>query len=96
MKRINNIVFASPTKSRIRTLQSIGRGLRTLEGKTECKLFDIADDLIYNKKNNYTMNHLIERVTMYNMESFPYELHNIDIRSDKSDERNRNSLFKNV
>lgn len=96
IRRLNNIIFASPTKSRVRTLQSIGRGLRTDENKEGCKLFDIADDLIHNKKNNYTMNHLIERVTMYNMESFPYELHNIDIRSDKSDERNGNSLFKNV
>ena len=28
IKKIDNIMFASPSKSRIRNLQSIGRGLR--------------------------------------------------------------------
>lgn len=79
IKRLHNIVFASPTKSRIRTLQSIGRGLRLSEDKTECKLYDIADDISYNKKKNFTLNHLIERVKMYNSEEFPYELHSIDL-----------------
>ena len=77
---LHNIIFASPTKSRIRTLQSIGRGLRQSAEKQHCKLFDIADNLTVNKKKNYTLNHLIERVKMYNSEQFPYELHSIDLR----------------
>jgi superfamily II DNA or RNA helicase len=93
IKNLHNVVFASPTKSRIRTLQSIGRGLRTIEGKDGMTLFDIADNLSTSKdKKNYTLNHLIERVKMYNSEGFPYELHTIKIRSDN--EPRRSILFE--
>lgn len=71
IKKIDNVVFASPSKSRIRNLQSIGRGLRKTEGKTEMRLFDIADDL---QNNNYTLNHLKERINIYNEEGFKYEI----------------------
>ena len=87
---LKNIIFASPSKSRIRTLQSIGRVLRKSKKKTHSILFDIADDLTHNKKKNYTLNHLIERVKMYSSEEFPYELHNIKLRSDNGSGR---SLF---
>jgi superfamily II DNA or RNA helicase len=90
IKNLHNVIFASPTKSRIRTLQSIGRGLRISDTKDSMTLFDIADDLSYNKKKNYTLNHLIERVKMYSSEGFPYELHNIKLRSDNGTGR---SLF---
>jgi superfamily II DNA or RNA helicase len=88
IKNLHNIIFASPTKSRIRTFQSIGRGLRTAEGKEGMTLFDIADNLSTSKdKKNYTLNHLIERVKMYNSEGFPYELHTIKLRSDNGPQR---------
>ena len=76
IKRIDNIVFASPSKSRIRNLQSIGRGLRKVEGKESMRLFDIADDLQY---ENYTLEHLKERINIYNEENFPYELKQFDL-----------------
>ena len=76
IKRIDNIVFASPSKSRIRNLQSIGRGLRKVEGKESMRLFDIADDLQY---DNYTLEHLKERINIYNEENFPYELKQFDL-----------------
>lgn len=79
IKRLNNIIFASPTKSRIRTLQSIGRGLRMGDGKDSCTLFDIADDISTPKKRNFTLNHMVERVKMYNSEGFNYDIHTIDI-----------------
>ena len=68
IKRIDNIVFASPSKSRIRNLQSIGRGLRKAEGKESMRLFDIADDL---QCDNYTLEHLKERINIYSEENFP-------------------------
>ena len=71
IKKIDNIVFASPSKSRIRNLQSIGRGLRKGEGKDSMRLFDIADNI---GGNNYTLNHLKERINIYNEESFSYEI----------------------
>ena len=77
IKRIDNIVFASPSKSRIRNLQSIGRGLRKADGKTEMKLFDISDDM---QCENHTLNHLKERINIYNEENFTYEIRQFDLK----------------
>ena len=80
IKNLHNIIFASPTKSRIRTLQSIGRGLRKGDDKDSCVLFDIADDMSSKTSRNFTLNHLIERVKMYNQEGFKYEMHTIRLK----------------
>tara|TARA_X000001036_G_scaffold128714_1_gene121759 strand:+ start:60088 stop:61497 length:1410 start_codon:yes stop_codon:yes gene_type:complete len=77
IKKIDNIVFASPSKSRIRNLQSIGRGLRKGEGKDSMRLFDIADNI---GGNNYTLNHLKERINIYNEESFSYEIKEFSLK----------------
>lgn len=76
---IENIIFASPTKSKIRNLQSIGRGLRLKEGKTHLKLYDIADNLQHKSRKNHTLNHFIERVKIYSEEKFDYKLHEVQI-----------------
>jgi superfamily II DNA or RNA helicase len=76
---IENIIFASPSKSRIRNLQSIGRGLRLKEGKTVCTLYDIADDLTYKSWKNHTLNHFLERVKLYAEEQFKSKIVEIDI-----------------
>jgi superfamily II DNA or RNA helicase len=74
IKNLHNIIFASPTKSRIRNLQSIGRGLRTSENKDSCNLYDIGDDLSWKTKKNYTLLHMIERIKIYNDEHFTYKI----------------------
>ena len=74
---ISNLVFASPSKSRIRNLQSIGRGLRKADGKDTATLYDIADDLSWKSKRNHTINHFMERVKIYNEENFEYKLYNV-------------------
>ena len=79
IKNLHNIIFASPSKSRIRNLQSIGRGLRTSETKTSCNLYDIADDLTWKSKKNYTLLHMIERIKIYNDEHFNYKLVKVKI-----------------
>ena len=76
---IENIIFASPTKSKIRNLQSIGRGLRLKDGKTHLKLYDIADDLQWKSRKNHTLNHFIERVKIYSEEKFDYKVHEVNI-----------------
>ena len=73
-------MFASPTKSRIRNLQSIGRRLRKSEKKSIATLYDIADDLTYNEKENYTLSHFRERINIYNEEDFNYEIHNVELK----------------
>jgi superfamily II DNA or RNA helicase len=79
IKRLHNIIFASPSKSRVRNLQSIGRVLRKGEGKEIATLYDIADD-ISGKKENYTLKHLYERLSIYQEENFKYEIIKIDLR----------------
>jgi len=72
IRNLHNIIFASPSKSRIRNLQSIGRGLRIGDSKTKCKLYDIGDDLSWKSKRNYTLMHMIERIKIYADEDFDY------------------------
>ena len=79
IRNLHNIVFASPSKSRIRNLQSIGRGLRKGDKKVVCNLFDIGDDLSWKSHKNYTLNHLIERIKLYNEEGFNYKLVKINV-----------------
>lgn len=74
---ISNLVFASPSKSKIRNLQSIGRGLRKADGKEVATLFDIADDLTWKSARNYTLDHFAERVKIYNEEGFEYKLYSV-------------------
>ena len=79
IRNLHNVVFTSPTKSRIRNLQSIGRGLRKGNKKDKATLFDIADDLRHKSKVNYTLNHFSERVKIYNEEEFEYKIYNIKL-----------------
>ena len=80
IKNLHNIIFASPSKSRIRNLQSIGRVLRKGSNKTKATLYDIADDISYKSRRNYTLNHLIERIKVYNEENFNYDIVNIPLK----------------
>jgi superfamily II DNA or RNA helicase len=80
IKNLHNVVFSSPSKSRIRNLQSIGRVLRKGDSKTKAILYDIADDITYKSKKNYTLNHLIERIKIYNEEKFNYEIIQVNFK----------------
>ena len=79
IKNLHNVIFASPSKSRVRNLQSIGRVLRKSNKKSSATLYDIADDFTHNSRKNYTLNHLIERVKTYIEENFNYEIVQIKI-----------------
>ena len=81
IRNLHNIIFASPSKSRVRNLQSIGRGLRIGDNKTEATLFDIADDFRIGKHANYTLKHFIERVKIYDDEKFNYKFYNIELKN---------------
>jgi len=80
IRNLHNIIFASPSKSQIRVLQSIGRGLRVSDNKTDTKLFDIADDITYEKRINYSYLHSLERIKIYKREKFNYKMHRVDIK----------------
>jgi len=80
IKNLHNVIFASPSKSRVRNLQSIGRVLRKGDNKSQAVLYDIADDITFKSRKNYTLNHLIERIKIYNEENFNYEVLQINFR----------------
>ena len=80
IRNIHNIVLASPSKSKIRVLQSIGRGLRTSNSKDSILVFDISDDISYNGRYNFTLNHFLERLNIYNEQKFNYEISKVRIK----------------
>ena len=78
---LENIIFASPTKSQIKVLQSIGRGLRK-HGDKKAKLYDIVDDFSDNKKTkNFALTHSAERIKIYSKQQFEFKIHQIKITS---------------
>jgi superfamily II DNA or RNA helicase len=80
IKNLHNVIFASPSKSRIRNLQSIGRVLRKGDNKNQAVLYDIADEIVYKQRKNYTLNHLVERIKIYNQERFNYEIIPVNLK----------------
>jgi len=80
IRNLHNVIFASPSKSRVRNLQSIGRVLRKSSTKVKAILYDIADDCTKNQRRNYTLNHFIERIKIYNEENFNYEIISIQLK----------------
>ena len=80
IRNLHNIIFASPSKSRVRNLQSIGRGLRKSETKDSATLYDIADDLRHKKRDNFTLKHFAERIKIYSEEKFAFKIYKIELK----------------
>jgi superfamily II DNA or RNA helicase len=81
IRNLHNVIFASPSKSRVRNLQSIGRGLRKGDNKTEAVLYDISDDFRDGKFVNFTLKHFLERIKIYDEEKFKYKFYNVDLKN---------------
>lgn len=79
IRNLHNIIFASPSKSQIKILQSIGRGLRKSDDGRSTKLYDIADDLHWKSHKNFTLNHAAERIKIYTKEKFNFKLYEVSI-----------------
>jgi superfamily II DNA or RNA helicase len=79
IRNLHNVILASPSKSRVRILQSIGRGLRIGDEKDTMTLYDIADDLRSGDQLNFTLHHFMERINIYNNEGFEYKIFNMEI-----------------
>ncbi len=80
IRNLHNIIFASPSKSQIKVLQSIGRGLRQSDDGSTTNLIDIADDLHIKSHKNFTLRHSAERIKIYTKEQFPYKIYNINLK----------------
>ena len=79
IKNLHNVIFASPTKSRVRSLQSIGRGLRKSLNKSRVTIYDLVDDIKYKNKENYTLKHFKERLKIYVEEKFKFKMYDYDL-----------------
>lgn len=79
IRNLHSVIFASPSKSKIRNLQSIGRALRKSDTKDSATLYDIADDLTWKSKTNFTLKHLLERVKIYDDEKFDYKIYKVKV-----------------
>lgn len=80
IKNLHNIITASPSKSQVRILQSIGRSIRQADGKTHATLYDIVDNCQYKSDQNFLLKHFLHRVDIYNAEQFPYSVYPIKIK----------------
>ena len=79
IRNLHNIIFASPSKSQVKVLQSIGRGLRKSEDGRATTLYDLMDDMHYRQKKNYTLLHGLERMKIYKSEQFEYGIHEVKL-----------------
>ena len=84
IRNLHNIIFASPSKSRVRNLQSIGRGLRLSNNKQYCTLYDIADDMRHKGYVNHTLKHFMERIKIYTEQRFPFKLYKIGLKNGRN------------
>lgn len=82
IKNLHNIIFASPSKSQIRVLQSIGRGLRKSDDGRMTNLYDIIDNLSWRSRKNFAFLHSIERLKMYKKENFTFKTVKINLKND--------------
>lgn len=80
IRNLHNVCFASPSKSQIKVLQSIGRGLRKSDDGRNTRLFDIADDLHWKSSKNYTLEHAAIRIQMYTKEHFDYKVYEVELK----------------
>ena len=79
IKNIHNIVFTESYKSEIIVKQSIGRGMRQLEGKNSFNIIDIVDDLSYQKHSNFLYKHGKARLEFYKQYSTDIKIHRVKI-----------------
>ena len=79
IRNLHNIVFASPSKSQIRVLQSIGRGLRKTDDGKDTTLYDIIDDISWKSKKNFGILHADERLRIYGREKFDHKTYRVGL-----------------
>jgi superfamily II DNA or RNA helicase len=72
IKRIHNLILASGTKSRVKIIQALGRGMRLFEDKDLLRVYDLVDDLCLESEyyTNYSYKHFLEREAIYNTNGF--------------------------
>lgn len=71
ISRIFNLVLVEAGKSFVRTIQSIGRGLRMADDKDRVEIYDLCSRM------KFSNNHLNKRKQFYNKAQYPYVIKKI-------------------
>ena len=79
IRNLHNIIFASPSKSQIRVLQSIGRGLRKSDNNESTTLYDIIDNISWKTRKNFAYVHSEERLKIYDKEQFNHKTFKVEL-----------------
>jgi len=79
IRNLHNIIFASPSKSQIRVLQSIGRGLRKSDNEEPTTLYDLIDNISTDTRKNFAWTHGEERLKIYHREKFNHKTYKVEL-----------------
>jgi superfamily II DNA or RNA helicase len=79
INNLHNIFLVESYKSEILIKQSLGRGMRKMEGKEKVNVIDFVDDFSTGKYKSYLTKHSLERIEIYKKEGFEYRLYNVKL-----------------
>ncbi len=79
INNLHNIFLVESYKSEVLIKQSLGRGMRKMEGKDKVNVIDFVDDFSSAKYQNYLMKHSAARIDIYKREGFQYKIFNVKL-----------------
>ena len=79
INNLHNIFLVESYKSEILIKQSLGRGMRKMEGKEKVNVIDFVDDFSTRKYKSYLAKHSLERIEIYKKEGFEYKIYNVKL-----------------
>lgn len=80
IKKLHNLFLVESHKSENIVKQSLGRMMRQHASKDVANIVDFVDDFSYKGKPNYLLNHMHERIRIYEQEKYPYQIYDVDLR----------------
>jgi superfamily II DNA or RNA helicase len=79
INNLHNIFLVESYKSEVLIKQSLGRGMRKMEGKDKVNVIDFVDDFSSPKYKNYLLKHSEARIEIYKNEKFKYKIFNVNL-----------------
>jgi superfamily II DNA or RNA helicase len=79
INNLHNIFLVESYKSEVLIKQSLGRGMRKMEGKEKVNIIDFVDDFSTAGYKNYLMKHSEARIAIYRNENFDYKIFRITL-----------------
>lgn len=79
INNLHNIFLVESYKSEVLIKQSLGRGMRKMEGKEKVNIIDFVDDFSSPKYVNYLMKHGDARIQIYKNENFQYKIYKVKL-----------------